>query len=68
MGITVKLLPVCECGYAIRDLELNRDEKICGWNYVIPFTPSRCPNCHEFIDSMTIDINMLKSVGFIKDN
>ena len=67
MGVTVKLLPVCECGYAIRDLELNRDEKFDGFNYIIPFTPSRCPNCHEFIDSMIIDLNMLKDAGFIKE-
>ena len=67
MGVTFKLLPVCECGYAIRDLKINRDEKFDGWNYVIPFTPSRCPNCHEFIDAMTIDLNMLKDAGFIKE-
>lgn len=67
MGVSVKLLPVCECGYAIRDLQLNRDEKLHGWNYMIPFTPCRCPNCHELIESMTIDLNMLKDAGFIKE-
>lgn len=60
MGTTIKLLPVCECGYVLRDLELNHTEALCGWKYSVPFTPSSCPNCHKFIESMTIDMHLLK--------
>ena len=63
MGTTLKLLPVCECGYVIRDLELDSIEVLCGWKYIVPFKPSRCPNCNQFIDSMIVDMNMLKAFG-----
>lgn len=63
MSTTVKLLPVCECGHIIRNLEINQTESWCGFEYNVPFTPSVCPNCHQIIESMTIDGQFIKTFG-----
>jgi len=68
MGTTLKLLPVCECGYVFRDLELNHTETLCGWEYLVPFTPSLCPNCNRLIESLTADMHVLKNLGIEKHN
>lgn len=64
MGATIRLLPVCECGHIISDLELDQTESWCGNEYCVPFTPAVCPNCNQIIETMTIDTHFLIAFGF----
>ncbi len=51
---TLKLLPVCECGYIIRDLQIGKDViEQNGIKYGVPYIrPADCPNCHKEIESI----------------
>lgn len=61
--VTLRLYPVCECGYVFRNLICGKDILIGenGFKYSVPyFNPSRCPVCHKKIDSLLYkDFDML---------
>ena len=61
--VTLKMLPVCDCGYVFRNgihIEEFIDEAQ-GYKYPIySIDPSRCPNCRRLIDGVVIEPNKVK--------
>ena len=55
---TLKMLPVCECGQVIPDLEYGDEVDVLsnGYKHLKPmFQPMVCPNCKRHIESLIID-------------
>ena len=52
---TLRLYPVCECGYVFRDLICGKDILTAknGFEYSSPyFDPPVCPVCHKEIEKL----------------
>lgn len=61
---TITLLPVCECGNVIADLEIDKIVDVEGWKCKRPFVPYECPRCQRLIEKMVIDNKYL--AAFVK--
>lgn len=54
--VTVRLYPVCECGYVLRDLKI---ERIISRNSLFAtakdiICPNICPNCNRVISTVQV--------------
>ena len=58
--VTLRLLPVCECGYVISDLEIDIIVDTDGWKSKRCFSPDRCPHCGRLFECMAVDEKFLK--------
>ena len=61
--VTLKLFPVCRCGYIFRDgvtinKYINEAKGLRYSHYVI--NPSICPNCKRYIDGVAIDKDIVE--------
>lgn len=63
---TLRLYPVCECGYVFRNLICGKEILTCkgGYEYSKPyFNPSKCPVCHREIETILYkDFDMLLEI------
>lgn len=60
---TLRLYPVCECGYVFRNLICGKEILTCKDGYKYPrayFSPRECPVCHKEIERILYkDFDML---------
>lgn len=62
-SVTLKMLPVCNCGYVFRD-GVHIEEvigEVRGYKYPIySIDPPRCPRCDRLIDGVIIKPDKVK--------
>lgn len=62
-GVTLKLLPVCECGHVftklkIKEAKCNINKKNYYARHII--IPYQCPNCGKIIEDILVDTNIFE--------
>lgn len=61
-AVTLKMLPVCDCGYIFRD-GVHVEEvigEVQGYKYPIySIDPPRCPNCNRLIECVSYNRKIL---------